>query len=74
MSMLLPDVTHSVGLVGNSFLCLGFLFPRHKFIISLKLLKAEWSLYVPAALALSNVCILYLWFLYDSHCKQRLFP
>jgi hypothetical protein len=36
--------------------------------------KAEWSLYVPAALTLSNACILYLWVLYDSHCKQRLFP
>jgi hypothetical protein len=24
-------------------------------------------------LTLSNSCILYLWVLYDSHCKQRLF-
>jgi hypothetical protein len=27
--------------------------------------KAEWSIYVPAALTLSNSCILYLWVLYD---------
>jgi hypothetical protein len=36
--------------------------------------KAEWSLHVPDALTLSNSCILYLWVLYDSHYKQRLFP
>jgi galactitol-specific phosphotransferase system IIB component len=36
--------------------------------------KAEWSLYVPAALTLSNSCILYVWVLYDFHCKRRLFP
>jgi hypothetical protein len=50
------------------------LFERYPHCPTFQPFKAEWSLYVPAALTLSNPCILYFLVLFGSHCKQRLFP